>query len=122
MTDLLKIFLGNGSVNMFQHATMGAVFSVDECYRSLLGSTTLLAAVGGGCFLCGLRHATVEPCFLTRPFRVYVTRVRLQRDETRESEERLETRLDRIGELSHRRSEFMESAVEGIRLCQEDSV
>jgi hypothetical protein len=103
--------LGNGSVNMFQHATMRAVFSVGECYSSLLGSTTLLAAVGGGYFLCGLRHVTVELCFLRSLFRVYITRVRLQRDETRETEERLETRRDRIGESSHRRLEFRESAV-----------
>jgi hypothetical protein len=30
---------GNGSINTFQHATMGAVFPVDECYISLLGSS-----------------------------------------------------------------------------------
>jgi hypothetical protein len=30
---------GNGSVNTFQHATMGAVFPVDEYYSSLLGSS-----------------------------------------------------------------------------------
>jgi hypothetical protein len=35
-TDLLNALLGNGSVNIFHHATMGAVFSVDECYSSLL--------------------------------------------------------------------------------------
>jgi hypothetical protein len=45
VTDLLKALLGNGSVNTFQHATMGAVFSVDECYSSLLGSTAILATV-----------------------------------------------------------------------------
>jgi hypothetical protein len=69
--------LGNGLVNMFQHATMGGVPSVDECYSSLLGSTTILATVGEGCFLCGLRHATAEMCFLRCPCRVYITRVRL---------------------------------------------
>jgi hypothetical protein len=37
--DLINALLGNGSVNPFQHATMGAVFSVDECYSSLLGSS-----------------------------------------------------------------------------------
>jgi molybdenum cofactor biosynthesis enzyme MoaA len=37
-TDLLKALLGNSSVNTFQHATMGAVLSVDECYTLLLGA------------------------------------------------------------------------------------
>jgi hypothetical protein len=41
--DLLKALLGNVSVNMFQHATMGAMFSMDECYSSLLSSTTIMA-------------------------------------------------------------------------------
>jgi hypothetical protein len=50
MTDLLRALSGNGSVNTFQHATMGVVFSVDECYSSLLGSTTILATVGEGSF------------------------------------------------------------------------
>jgi hypothetical protein len=45
VADLLKALLGNGSVNTFQHATMEAVFSVEECYSSLLGSTTILATV-----------------------------------------------------------------------------
>jgi hypothetical protein len=39
VTDLLKALLGDGFVNTFQHATMGAVFSVDECYSSLPGSS-----------------------------------------------------------------------------------
>jgi hypothetical protein len=43
--DLLKELLGNCSVYTFQYATMGAVFAVDECYSSLLGSTTILAVV-----------------------------------------------------------------------------
>jgi hypothetical protein len=30
------------------------------------------------CFLCGLRYATIELCFLRCPCRVYITRVRLQ--------------------------------------------
>jgi hypothetical protein len=50
VTDLLKALLGNGSVNTFQQATMGDVFSVDECYSSLLRSTTILVTalqVGG---------------------------------------------------------------------------
>jgi hypothetical protein len=54
--DLLKALLGNSSVNTFQQPTMGAVFSVDECYSSLLGSTTILVTE---VFLCGPRHATV---------------------------------------------------------------
>jgi hypothetical protein len=49
---LLKALLDSGSINTFQHATVGAVFSLDECYGSLLGSTTILATVGEGCFLC----------------------------------------------------------------------
>jgi hypothetical protein len=73
VTDLLKALLGKGSVNTFQHATMGAVFSVDECYSSFLGSTTILATVGDGCFLCGLRHTTAELCFLHCPCRIYIT-------------------------------------------------
>jgi hypothetical protein len=32
---------GNGTVNTFQKATVGAVFPVDECYSSLLGSSQL---------------------------------------------------------------------------------
>jgi hypothetical protein len=44
--DLLEALLGNSLVNTFQHATMGAVFSVDECYSTLLGSTTILATEG----------------------------------------------------------------------------
>jgi hypothetical protein len=43
VTDLLKGLLGNGSVNTFRPATLGAVFSVNECYNSLLGNTTILA-------------------------------------------------------------------------------
>jgi hypothetical protein len=43
LPHLLKALLGNGSVNTFQHEKMGAVFSVNECYDSLLGSTTILA-------------------------------------------------------------------------------
>jgi hypothetical protein len=30
VTDLPKALLGNGSVNMFQHVTIGVVFSVDK--------------------------------------------------------------------------------------------
>jgi hypothetical protein len=63
--------------NTFQHATMGGVFSVDKCYSSLLGSTTILATVEEGCFLCGMRHATVELCFLHCPCRIYITWVHL---------------------------------------------
>jgi hypothetical protein len=33
------VLLGNSSVNTFQHATMGAVFSMDERYSLLLGSS-----------------------------------------------------------------------------------
>jgi hypothetical protein len=44
VTDLLKALLGNGLVNMFQHATMGAAFSV-TCNSSLLGSTTIHTTV-----------------------------------------------------------------------------
>jgi hypothetical protein len=58
MTDLFKALLGNGSVNTFQHATMGDVVFVNECYSSLLGSTTILATEEF--FLCDPRHATVE--------------------------------------------------------------
>jgi hypothetical protein len=47
VTDLPKALLGNGSVNTFQQATMGAVFSVDEYNSSLIGSTTILATEGG---------------------------------------------------------------------------
>jgi hypothetical protein len=38
VTDVLKVFLGHDSVNMFQRATMEDV-SVDECNSSLLGSS-----------------------------------------------------------------------------------
>jgi membrane peptidoglycan carboxypeptidase len=47
VTYMLKALLSNGSVNTFQHATMAAVFSVEECYSSLLGSTKILATEGG---------------------------------------------------------------------------
>jgi hypothetical protein len=30
------------------------------------------------CFLCGLRYATIELCFLRSPCRVYITRIRVQ--------------------------------------------
>jgi hypothetical protein len=43
VTELLKALLGNGSVNTFQHATIGELFSV-TCYSSLLSITTILAA------------------------------------------------------------------------------
>jgi hypothetical protein len=46
VTDLLEAFVGNASLNTFQRATMGAMFSVDECYSSLLGSTIILAIEG----------------------------------------------------------------------------
>jgi hypothetical protein len=81
VTDLLKTLLGNGLVNMFQHATMGAVFSVDECYSSLLGITTILAIEGvlyvvrdaqqWKCFLCGPRHVTVEVFSMWSALRLY---------------------------------------------------
>jgi hypothetical protein len=38
VTDLLKEFLSNCSVNTFQRAAMEDV-SVDECYSSLLGNS-----------------------------------------------------------------------------------
>jgi hypothetical protein len=53
VTNLLKALLGNGTVNTFQHGTMGAVFSVDECYSSLLGSTTIEV------FWCGPRRVYI---------------------------------------------------------------
>jgi hypothetical protein len=43
---MLKALLGNGSVNTFQQATKGAVFSVAECYSSFIGSTTILTTEG----------------------------------------------------------------------------
>jgi hypothetical protein len=54
-----------------EHATMGGVFSVDECYTSLLGSTTILATEGGvfyviratqqykSCVFCVVRAASI---------------------------------------------------------------
>jgi hypothetical protein len=39
--------LGNGSVNMFQHAAMGAVFPVDECYSPFLGSSQRVNELAG---------------------------------------------------------------------------
>jgi hypothetical protein len=39
--DLLKALPGNGFISTFQHTAMGAMFSVDECYSSLLGSSQL---------------------------------------------------------------------------------
>jgi hypothetical protein len=54
-TDLPKALLGNDSVNTFQSAIMRAVFSMDESCSSLLDSTTILAKVGEGYFLCACR-------------------------------------------------------------------
>jgi hypothetical protein len=57
VTHLLKELLGNSSINTFEHATIGDVVSVSECYSSLLGRTTILATEG--VVLCDPRHATV---------------------------------------------------------------
>jgi hypothetical protein len=46
VTDLLKALLGNGSVNTFQNTQQWELFSVEECYSSLLGSTIILATKG----------------------------------------------------------------------------
>jgi hypothetical protein len=39
--ELLKALPGNGFINTFQHTAMGAMFSVNKCYGSLLGSSQL---------------------------------------------------------------------------------
>jgi hypothetical protein len=82
--DLLKALLGNGYVNSFQHATMGAVFCMYECYSSLLGNTAILTKeeVFSACFAPRNSRS-----FLYGPCRVYITRVCLQ------------LRLDKVGEL-----------------------
>lgn len=71
-------------------------------------------------------HATTaEACFCAWPVphlcneSVFAAEIRLVQSST---ESRTMETGGRIGELTHRRSEFRELAVEGIRLCQEDSV
>jgi hypothetical protein len=70
VTGLLKALLDNSSVNTFQHATMGAVFSVGECYSSLLSSTTILATDGGVFYV--IRATQQYKCFLCGPRCVYI--------------------------------------------------
>jgi hypothetical protein len=72
VTDSLKALLDNGSVNTFQHATMGAVFSVDECCSLLLESTTILATEG---IFYVARTTQEQKCFLSGPRRFYITGV-----------------------------------------------
>jgi hypothetical protein len=69
VTDLLKTLLGNGSVNMFQHAH--ATNNTVEVFCMWSGRETLEEL-----FSVWSAHATVEElCILPDPCRVYITGV-----------------------------------------------
>jgi hypothetical protein len=66
VTDLIKAFLGNGSVNTVNVQQWKSA-SVEECYCALLGNSATMKTLAGNhvtCSLCGLPYATIELCFL----------------------------------------------------------
>jgi hypothetical protein len=65
VTELLKAFLGNGSVSTV-NVNNGRCVSVDECYCALLRNRAPMKTLARNhltCSLCGLPYATVELCF-----------------------------------------------------------
>jgi hypothetical protein len=67
LTDLINALPGNSSVNTVQHATIDeAVFSMSSAqHPALLTDKSTRNETRDTCFLCGLRHATIEGlCFL----------------------------------------------------------
>jgi hypothetical protein len=66
--DLINVLPGNGSVNTVQDATIDEdVFSMSSASRQILLTDQLTRSLTRDtCFLCGLRHATIEGlCFLS---------------------------------------------------------
>jgi hypothetical protein len=65
--NFIKALPGNSSVNTAQHATINdVVFSMSSVPRPvLLKDKSTRSLTRDTCFLCGLRHATIEgSCFL----------------------------------------------------------
>jgi hypothetical protein len=62
VTDLINALPGNSSVNTVQHATIDeAVFSMSSAPRPVLVTDQWTHSLTRDtCFLCGLRHATIE--------------------------------------------------------------